>query len=131
MNLLLDTHALLWFASDSRRLGRQAGKLIRSPANLVWVSAVSLWEISLKASLDRATISERLAEVALEDLERYGFKPLPITIRHALAIRDLPWLHRDPFDRMLVAQALCEDLTLLTADPLIRTYDIRTLDATA
>jgi PIN domain nuclease of toxin-antitoxin system len=129
MNVLLDTHALLWWARNSPRLGRQARYLIRSPENSIWVSAASLWEISIKASLGRSKLSPSFAEVAAQDLERHGFRPLPINFHHALSVRDLPVYHRDPFDRILIAQAQCENLTLVTADPQIRAYDVRTIDA--
>jgi PIN domain nuclease of toxin-antitoxin system len=129
MNLLIDTHVLLWWSRNSPRLGRQARVLISSPQNSVWVSSVSIWEISIKASLGRLELSGLLSARIPEDLERHGFIALPITFPHALAVRDLPLHHRDPFDRMLIAQARCEDLTLLTADPAIAAYDVRTLDA--
>jgi len=80
---------------------------------------VSIWEISIRTSVGRLEISGILEGRISDDLERHGFRSLPIEVRHALAVRDLPLHHRDPFDRMLVAQARCEDLTLLTADPAI------------
>ena len=93
------------------------------------MSAASLWEISIKASLGRVRISESFIEGAAGALEGHHFRPLPIDFQHALAVRNLPYYHRDPFDRMLIAQAQCEDLILMTADPRIAAYGIRTLDA--
>ena len=127
MNLLIDTHVLLWWATSSKRLGRQASDLLSEPHNTVWVSAASIWEISIKISLKR--LDSRLTSQVPENLESNGFRPLPITIAHALAVRDLPHHHGDPFDRILIAQAQCEDLTLLTADAAIQAYDVRTIDA--
>jgi PIN domain nuclease of toxin-antitoxin system len=85
---------------------------------------------AFKTSIGRLEISGILDGRISSDLEVHGFRTLPIEVRHALAVRDLPLHHRDPFDRMLVAQARCEDLTLLTADPAMAAYDVRTIDAT-
>ena len=131
MNILLDTHVLLWWLKDTRRLGPAARHLIRVPGTSVWVSAASIWEISIKAALGRLELREPFAEVLPRELERQGFRPLTITFQHALAVRKLPQHHADPFDRMLIAQAECEDLSLATADPRIRAYDIRTINALA
>lgn len=129
MNLLIDTHVLICWSVSSRRLGRQARELISIPQNSIWVSAASIWEICIKTSLRRPEVSGVLQGRIPKDLERHGFRDLPITVRHAIAVRDLPLLHRDPFDRMLIAQARCEDLTLLTADAAVTAYDVRTIDA--
>jgi PIN domain nuclease of toxin-antitoxin system len=129
MNILIDTHVLIWWSVDNRRLGRQAKELISDPQNSIWVSAASIWEIAIKTSLRRPDMSGDLQARIPDDLERHGFRDLPIMVRHALAVRSLPLHHRDPFDRMLIAQARCEDLTLLTADPAIMAYDVRAIDA--
>jgi PIN domain nuclease of toxin-antitoxin system len=129
MNVLLDTHVLLWWLKDTRRLGPAARHLIRSPGTSIWVSAASIWEISIKAALGRLELREPFTEVMPRELERQGFRPLPITFQHALAVRNLPLHHADPFDRMLITQAQCEDLTLVTSDSRIGDYDIRTIDA--
>lgn len=129
MNLLIDTHVLIWWSANSRRLGRNAIALISAPQNSVWVSAASIWEISIKTSIGRLEVSGILQGRMSDDLELHGFRSLPINVRHALAVRDLPLHHRDPFDRILIAQARCEDMTLLTVDPAIPAYDVRTIDA--
>lgn len=131
MNLLPDTHVLIWWITNNPRLGRQALDLIYSAETVVWVSAVSTWEISIKAALRRAGAENTFYEVLPSELDRQGFRKLPVTFDHALAVRDLPMLHKDPFDRMLAAQAKCEDLTLLTADSALAASRIRTLDALA
>jgi PIN domain nuclease of toxin-antitoxin system len=105
--------------------------LIRSPGTSIWVSAASIWEIGIKAALGRLELREPFAEALPRELERRGFRPIPITFQHALAVRNLPLHHADPFDRMPIAQAQCEDLTLVTSDSRIGAYDIRTIDASA
>lgn len=129
MKLLLDTHALLWWVWDSAKLGKQARSLIRSDDTLIWVSAASIWEVSIKAPLGRLDRLPPFEEELRIELERSDFRPLPITFDHARAVSKLPLHHRDLFDRMLIAQARCEELTLLTADPAIASYDVRTIDA--
>lgn len=129
MKVLLDTHALLWWVWNSSRLGRQARSSIRSEDTLIWVSVASIWEMSIKAPLGRL---DRLPPFEKElniELERSAFRQFPITFDHAWAVSKLPLHHRDPFDRMLSAQARCESLTLLTADPAILRYDVPTVDA--
>jgi PIN domain nuclease of toxin-antitoxin system len=129
MNVLLDTHVLLWWLKDTGRLGPETRRLIRSPGTSIWVSAASIWEISIKAALGRLELREPFTEVMPRELERQGFRPLPITFQHALAVRNLPLHHADPFDGMLIAQAQYEDLILVTSDPTIWDYDIHTIDA--
>ncbi len=129
MNLLLDTHILIWWLEKSPRIGARTRKKLLDPSALLWMSAASVWEISIKSALGRLDQLDA-PEVWIPRLrDEWGVRPLPIKIDHAMAVRTLPRLHGDPFDRMLVAQALCEDLTLVTADRRIAAYDIRTLDA--
>ncbi|WP_038055083.1 type II toxin-antitoxin system VapC family toxin [Thermus amyloliquefaciens] len=111
MNLLLDSHILLWWLSDDERLTRKARRLIQK-ADRVFVSAATTWELAVKASLGKLRMPEGLLEVVEEE----GFTHLPITPEHAMAVLSLPWHHRDPFDRMLVAQAMVEGLRLVSAD---------------
>lgn len=125
MRLLLDTHAFIWWSTDDERLGRKAHHAIENPTNAVHVSAVSAWEIALKRSLGRLDARENLVEW----IAGSGFAELPIEIGHAVASADLPWHHRDPFDRMLIAQAQLERLTLVTRDTQIAKYDLVTMDA--
>lgn len=117
MRLLLDTHVLLWWLADSPRLGREArGLIARSPA--VHVSAASAWEIGIKRAIGKLTAPANLPEA----LANSGFFALSITIEHAAAAASLPRHHDDPFDRMLVAQAKAEKLTLLTSDQRLTEY---------
>lgn len=124
MRLLLDTHVLLW-ALAGRRLSREAKAAIEDPSNAVLVSAATLWELTIKASLGRLTMPDDLAAVlADEDIE-----VLAITGAHAFAVGKLPALHRDPFDRLLVAQARAEHLVLVTRDEQLARYDVDVLAA--
>lgn len=120
MRLLLDTHAFLWWDNDE--LPPLVTHRIQQ-ADEVYVSAVSAWEIAIKVGLGKLTAKVELAS-AIAD---YGFLPLPISLEHAGATRKLPTLHRDPFDRMLIAQAIFEQLVLVTDDRLIRAYRVKTL----
>ena len=121
MQLLLDTHLLLWAAIAPGRLPAQASKLIDDPDNQPWFSAASLWEITIKAGLGRADF-EVDGGLLRRGLLDHGWQELAITGRHALAVQGLPALHRDPFDRLLAAQALTEGMALLTADHLLAGY---------
>lgn len=125
--LLLDTHVWLWWQSDDARLGPVARDTIAS-APEVRLSAASVWEIAIKSALGKLRLP-RGADIARE-VERDGFVPLAIEIEHAAAVRTLPPHHRDPFDRMLVAQARTEGLTLVTADPELARYGLALFDAT-
>lgn len=121
MNLLLDTHLLLWAASEPQRLSAKARTLLLDPANHLLFSAASLWEISIKNGLERSDFNvdpRRLWRMLVIN----GYRELPVTSEHTVAVNDLPHLHKDPFDRILVAQARVEGLTLLTADKMVAKY---------
>ncbi len=121
MNLLLDTHIALWAIADSPRLSPDARKFIVSSEATIWVSAASVWEIAVKHSLGRANMPLSGHE-ALRYFNEAGYRLLPVDARHAAAVGDLPSHHQDPFDRILVAQALLEPMRLLTHDPLVARY---------
>lgn len=125
--ILLDTHVWLWWYTADQRLGKDAESLIKR-ADEVRFSAASVWEMAIKRALGKLTFTVEL-DLARE-LARDGFMELAITIAHAEAIRGLPALHRDPFDRMLVAQSQIEGLTIITADDAIASYGIAAIDAT-
>ena len=121
MRLLLDTHALLWWTTDDKRLKARERELIANEDAIVWVSAASVWEISIKAILGRVD----LGNIDLgRELERNNFLELPITWRHAEVAGSLPRHHEDPFDRMLIAQAQTEQLVLVSYDGAFRDYDV-------
>jgi PIN domain nuclease of toxin-antitoxin system len=118
VRILLDTHLLLWWLDNSAQLSKYAREAIGDPANTVYVSAVSMWEIRLKESLGKLTLPPTFDKALASE----SFESLPLTAAQTRRITDLPWHHRDPFDRMLVAQATSEALTLLTADRTLTTY---------
>lgn len=121
MNLLLDTHVALWAITDSPRLNAKARDLIANPANTVWVSVASLWEITIKHSLGRGDMPISGAQ-AKDWFEQSGYQLLNIEAPHVLGVAELPPLHNDPFDRLLVAQALAEPLRLITHDAQVARY---------
>jgi PIN domain nuclease of toxin-antitoxin system len=118
MRILLDTHIFLWFVNGDRKLSKPARQKILL-ASEVYVSSASIWEIAIKKGLNRIELD--LNELT-NAIDQSGFFSLPITLAHALAIDQLPPLHRDPFDRMLIAQALSEPLIFLTADGALKEY---------
>lgn len=124
MRLLLDTHIALWALADSPRLSAEARRLIEDPDNRITVSAASVWEISIKHALARGGPNDMpiSGAEALDYCRLAGFEILPISASHAAAVEALPRLHADPFDRMLVAQAMDEPLRLLTADERVAAY---------
>lgn len=127
MRLLLDTCTFLWIASGSTQLSRRAAQLFADPANEVFLSAVSAWEIALKYSLGRLTLPGPPAEYIANLRELLGIAALPIKEEEALYLPRIPNLHRDPFDRLLVCQAVINGLALLTPDPLISQYSVRSI----
>lgn len=123
MNLLLDTHALLGWLNGAEKLSGKAVGAIAAPENLVFVSAVVVWECRIKQALGKLDLPARFAEV----LSSQPFLALDISATHAHGVADLPSIHRDPFDRMLASQARLEGLVLVTADKFLRRYPINTL----
>jgi PIN domain nuclease of toxin-antitoxin system len=121
MKLLLDTHLLLWAAGEPQRLSRTARRLIDNPDNELLFSAASLWEVAIKRGLGREDfkVDARLLRRGLLD---NGYSELPIISDHVVATESLPLIHKDPFDRVLVAQATVEGVTLLTIDSLVAQY---------
>ncbi|MCP4680144.1 MAG: type II toxin-antitoxin system VapC family toxin [Deltaproteobacteria bacterium] len=122
MNLLLDAHVLLWWQGDFERIGKEALGAIENTDNIIWVSAATVWEISIKKALGKLTLPDKWYESIQED----GFRELPITWSAAKLAGELPKHHSDPFDRMLIAQAVQNGLILVTHDDIIRSYDIST-----
>ena len=112
MRLLLDTHVFLWVVADDKKLSKDARKLILD-ADDVFVSSASIWEASIKAGLGKLDVDVRLL---VEEIAKSGFLELPVRASHAVRVRDLPDIHRDPFDRLLIAQAMTEPLLLVTHD---------------
>lgn len=124
MKLLLDTHVLLWWLAEDP-VRADARDAIANPRSVVCVSAASAWELGIKVSLGKLRAPESLSIRLREE----RFTPLPVTVEHGLRVGELPLLHKDPFDRLLVAQAQLEGLTIVTRDPRIARYDVETLVA--
>ena len=125
MNLLLDTHVLLWCLGFPDRLRRETRRKIEAPDTVVFVSAASAWEIEMKRALGKLKAPLDLDE----QIEEKRFTELPVRIRHIRELRALPDLHRDPFDRMLVAQAIADNLMVVTSDDKVRAYPVKTIEA--
>jgi PIN domain nuclease of toxin-antitoxin system len=126
VSVLLDTHVLLWWLTDDDKLADPVRRLIGDGSQDVFVSSVSIAEIAIKSSLGKlAPIADMPDLIATE-----GFTELPLSSVHAAQLADLPWIHRDPFDRMLIAQAQIENLSFVTADDRCRQYDVVTIAAT-
>jgi PIN domain nuclease of toxin-antitoxin system len=122
VKLLLDTHVFLWWIERNKCLSTRAGALIADPDCEVFVSIVTVWEIAIKAGLGQLEMPVDLGGFLRRELAGNGFESLPIKFEHAVAARDLPRHHRDPFDRLLICQSRVETLTLVTADPAMAAY---------
>lgn len=127
MRLLLDTHVFLWWCADDPRLSLAVIDAVANEDNEVYLSAVSGWEIAIKSRLGRLPLPEPPAVFVPRMIERHALAVLPVGLKHTLADFDLPKLHSDPFDRLLVAQAKAEDMTLVTADGAVTQYGVKTL----
>lgn len=125
MDILIDTHVLLWWLADDPRLSDKARELIADPTNAIAVSAATAWEIAIEQTLGKLLFDGDLEHAVSEQ----GFQMLPVTLAHAAGVRHLPGIHRDPFDRMLVAQARADNLALLSADPVIASYPVNVITA--
>ena len=119
MKLLLDTHILLWWLEDNKKLSKKCRSLIETPDNLVFVSAASVWEVGVKKALGKIECPDNL----VEEITASGFEELPLKFLHADKVEQLPLLHKDPFDRMLIAQAITESMVLVSNDQQIVKYD--------
>jgi len=127
MRLLLDTHAFLWWVDDAPQLSRRAREAIASAENECLVSLASCWEMAIKASLGKLDLPAPMERFIPEQLAINRFQRLDIDFRHVVRTAAMPFHHRDPFDRLLAAQALEEELTLVTGDPVFRKYKVRRL----
>ena len=125
MRALLDTHTFLWWVNDDPRLSTHCRSIISNGANEILFSAVSAWEIAVKASIGRLVLPDKTEAYILDQLSRNRFDVLSIDLTHALRVSLLPDHHKDPFDRMLVAQAQVERVPILTADSQIARYPVR------
>lgn len=127
MRVLLDTLCFLWWVTDDPRLSSRAREIMTDGENHLFFSAASAWEIAIKARLGRLTIPEPIVTFVTAQLVENAIEGLPISLSHALQVHSLPDHHRDPFDRMLVAQSQLDKLPILTGDPLIAQYPVEIL----
>ncbi len=127
MRLLLDTHVVIWFLASSARINADVRTILVDRRNAVFVSVVTGWEMAIKSALGQLQTPPDVRLWLPGELEASGFVVLPISLQHALAVETLPLHHRDPFDRLLIAQARVEDMMLVTADQWFSQYDVRLL----
>lgn len=126
MKLLLDTHALIWFQAGDRRLSKAARQAIEADDAELLISAATVWEMAIKASLGRLTLPGPVDTYIAEKVGQ-GFRTLAVSWAHTAGVEDLPWHHRDPFDRLLVAQALSERCPVITRDRVFRKYGVEVI----
>jgi PIN domain nuclease of toxin-antitoxin system len=126
MNYLVDTNVLIWMSMQSSRLSKEIAGILESPDNTILFSAISILEVAIKLSLRKADFNIDPSRLRLR-LIAEGYRELPVTGAHAVRVLDLPLIHRDPFDRLLIAQALSEDLVLMTADHVVADYPVQHL----
>lgn len=125
MALLLDTHAFLWWVEDSPRLSKKARAAIGRREEICFLSLASCWEMAIKISLGHLKLTQRLDRFVAEHMAANGIHPLSIQLPHAARVVDLPFHHRDPFDRLLAAQAIEEDLSIVSADAVFTRYGVK------
>lgn len=123
MKLLLDTHTFLWWDSEPEKLSRRALELCQNPENMIVLSVASIWEMQIKIQLGKLKIKMPLAEM-IGQQQQNGIEILPVEASHIFAVESLPNYHKDPFDRLIIAQAIVEDAILISADPLISQYPV-------
>jgi PIN domain nuclease of toxin-antitoxin system len=124
MNLLLDTHAFLWFIAGNSSLSRKARAAIEDQNNGVLLSVASLWEIAIKVSLGKITLSESFDKFIPEQLTANGIELIDISVEHTALVANMPFHHRDPFDRLIAAQAKVENIILVSSDEIFDAYEI-------
>ena len=124
MKLLLDTHAFLWWVEGAPALGRRAKAAVADPDNEVFFSVASCWELAIKLSLGKLRLAQALDRFIPEQLTQNGFSLFAVDFRHVIGVADLPFHHRDPFDRLLAAQALQDRLAIVSADRVFRKYGV-------
>jgi len=129
MRVLIDTHTFIWLVAMTTRLRPSTRALLADPANTVLLSAVSAWEIAIKYGTGRLALPTVPSLYIPSRVERHGLTPLAIEHRHAVAVAELPAVHKDPFDRLLVAQAIVEGVPLITADGKLRSYPVQIIPA--
>ncbi len=126
MRLLIDTHILIWFLEGNRLLSKPRRQIIANPQNDIFVSIACLWEMAVKISIGKLTLAKPLADV-IKQIAVEDFEILPISPEHTLQVSTLPFHHRDPFDRIIIAQSQIENLTIITDDDDFKSYGVKVL----
>jgi PIN domain nuclease of toxin-antitoxin system len=124
VRILIDTHTFLWWSLSPERLPTRVTRLLKDPDNSILFSVVSSWEAAIKQGLGKLTLSKPLRNLIEDEVSRNRWQILPVLLPHTFRLEELPPLHRDPFDRLLLAQAMVEDLAIATRDPLIASYGL-------
>jgi PIN domain nuclease of toxin-antitoxin system len=124
MNYLLDTHVFIWMDSDPSLLSASVEGLLKDKQNAVYISVVSVWEMQIKVQIGKLTLSAPVEKLVQEQRDNNDLNILPVTLAHALKVGDLPLHHKDPFDRLLVAQAIVEDFTFITKEQILSQYAV-------
>jgi PIN domain nuclease of toxin-antitoxin system len=127
VRLLLDTHVLLWWDSEPSKIPPSTLQILENPQNNLWISIVSLWEIQIKTQLGKLKLNLPLQDLVAQQQQINGLQLLPIDLRHVLALEALPYHHKDPFDRLLIAQSVAENLVCVSADSVFKQYAISLL----
>lgn len=127
MRLLLDTHVFIWWADQQESLSATALSALKEEANELLLSAASVWEMQIKVQLGKLKLSMPLQELVATQVEANDLRILPVELAHVLALNALPFHHKDPFDRLLIAQSIQEDVTLVSADPEFPAYPVKLL----
>ena len=127
MNLLLDSHTFVWTHEEPRKLSAKAAAEIKNPANDLFLSAASVWELQIKIQIGKFKFNDTLENVIAEQQLINGIQILPVNLTHVLYLKNLPLHHRDPFDRLLISQAIVENMTLVSADPKFSAYQVNLL----
>jgi PIN domain nuclease of toxin-antitoxin system len=122
MNYLLDTHTLIWWATDPERIPKRTIAILRHPQNELYFSAASSWEVQIKIGIGKISFSQPWETIVEREIEKNSLIILPVTLEHTFMLAKLPSLHKDPFDRMLIAQALSNNITIITNDRFICSY---------
>ncbi len=126
MNYLLDTHTLIWFLNGEENLSDKSKEAIENPENSNFISIASIWELAIKISLDKFKFEKGFKKF-LELIDENGFEVIPVSFEHAIRLSRLEFIHRDPFDRLIVVQAMTDNLTVITRDENMTKYEIKTL----
>ena len=127
MNLLLDSHAFVWMHEQPHKLSVKVASEILNPANQIYLSAASVWELQIKIALGKFKFNDTFTNVIAEELQTNGLQILPVNLSHALYLENLPLHHKDPFDRLLISQAIVENMILVSADPKFSDYPVSLL----